>query len=535
MRTPLARNLRQRNALFFLDEVSGLLCHLPRMQQPGAEHRIQLSMNPLVQSIQKPATEFTREDIIDYINDNDIEMLNFRYAGEDGKLKTLNFVVTDREYLESIMATGERVDGSSLFSFLHAASSDLYVVPRFSTAFRNPFTEQPTVDILCSFYTQEGRPLQSSPEYILKRAATLFYEQTGLRFKAMGELEYYIFSEQSDLYPPDAQSGYHASEPFTNFESIRTEAMRLIAQCGGRIKYGHSEVGSFSDGSVHYEQHEIEFIPVDPVQAVEQLLIAKWVLRMLGRRHGVTVSFAPKITTGQAGSGLHIHFLAERDGENIMANADGLTEEAHRMIAGILSKATSLTAFGNTVPTSYLRLVPNQEAPVKVCWGKSNRSALVRVPLGWNTETRMVQDANPQQTGPVPHIGGKQTVEFRVADGSASLYLLMAGLILAAAEGMQSGDALQRAEELFIDVNIFAGENRELHDRLESLPSSCMESADSLESHRDFYEAGGVFPSGIIDNTLKKLRSYHDENLRARLESDKDGLRELVKKYIHAM
>ena len=52
---------------------------------------------------------------------------------------------------------GERVDGSSLFSFVAADSSDLYVVPRYKTAFVNPFTEVPTLDLICSFYDFHGR------------------------------------------------------------------------------------------------------------------------------------------------------------------------------------------------------------------------------------------------------------------------------------------------------------------------------------------------------------------------------------------
>ena len=55
------------------------------------------------------------------------------------------------------------------FHILMPRQSDLYVIPRFRTAFVNPFTEQPTLDILCSFYTKDGLPLESAPEYILKR------------------------------------------------------------------------------------------------------------------------------------------------------------------------------------------------------------------------------------------------------------------------------------------------------------------------------------------------------------------------------
>jgi glutamine synthetase len=92
-------------------------------------------------------------------DENNIELLNFRYVGEDGKLKILNFVITSKDYLDSILSTGERVDGSSLFSYIEAGRSDLYVIPRFKTAFVNPFAEVPTLDILCSFYTSDGQPL----------------------------------------------------------------------------------------------------------------------------------------------------------------------------------------------------------------------------------------------------------------------------------------------------------------------------------------------------------------------------------------
>ena len=104
------------------------------------EYEVSLNPNKLVKYLKKPVSEFTRHDIIRFIEENGIEMLNFRFVAEDGKLKTLNFVVTSRDYLESILATGERVDGSSLFSYIDADSSDLYVIPRFSSAFVNPFS-----------------------------------------------------------------------------------------------------------------------------------------------------------------------------------------------------------------------------------------------------------------------------------------------------------------------------------------------------------------------------------------------------------
>ncbi len=79
-----------------------------------------LHPNPLVKFLQKPQREFTKADIIRYVEANEIEMVNFRYAGSDGRLKTLNFIIGSPEHLNNILTYGERVDGSSLFRFIMA-------------------------------------------------------------------------------------------------------------------------------------------------------------------------------------------------------------------------------------------------------------------------------------------------------------------------------------------------------------------------------------------------------------------------------
>jgi glutamine synthetase len=100
---------------------------------------ISMNPNPVIQYLNKPAEELTKEDLIRFIEDYDIQMINFRYAGWDGRLKTLNFIIGNRDHLDAILTAGERVDGSSLFPFIEAGSSDLYVIPRYKTAFVNPF------------------------------------------------------------------------------------------------------------------------------------------------------------------------------------------------------------------------------------------------------------------------------------------------------------------------------------------------------------------------------------------------------------
>lgn len=499
------------------------------------EDQVKMNPNTLVQYLDKPAEDFTKRDLVKFIEGKNIEMVNFRYVGGDGRLKRLNFVIQNKAQLDRLLSTGERVDGSSLFSFVDAATSDLYVVPRFKTAFINPFSDIPAIDVLCSYYDVDGHPLASAPEYTLKKAQKVLRDETGMSMEAMGELEYYIFYSGTSPYPSEAQRGYHESSPFSRWEKLRCEAMEAISAAGGIIKYGHSEVGAIKGEAEEkdMEQHEIEFSPVPIEDAADQLVVAKWILRMLGFKYQVPISFAPKVVVGHAGSGLHIHSRLLKDGKNMLVESGRLSDIARKAIAGYLSLASSLTAFGNTVPLSYLRLVPHQEAPTNICWGDRNRSTLVRVPLGWLGVGDMVRDANPKEPEQ-PLMGGeKQTIEFRSPDGSANVYLLLAGLAVGARHGMEMENAMQYADSLYVDVNVF--EHKDVEERLPQLPDSCWTSANNLEKDRAIYENNGVFSPALIDDTIRVLRSYEDMDLSERLYGKTDEIKELVTSYLHHM
>ncbi|MDA3838586.1 MAG: glutamine synthetase family protein [Candidatus Delongbacteria bacterium] len=490
---------------------------------------LSLCPNKIAKYLNKLPNDFTKSDIIKFIVENEIIMLNFRYVGGDGRLKTLNFIINGLEHLEEILTVGERVDGSSLFTFIDAVSSDLYVVPRYKTAFVNPFSEIPTVDILCSFYTADGKPLEGSPGHIVKKAHKILTERTGYTLEALGELEYYLFSETDSIYPIIEQKGYHESHPFAKWGFIRIEAMKVISEIGGSIKYGHAEVGNIINGDLEMVQHEIEFLPVPIEEAADQLALAKWAVREIAYKYGLEVSYAPKIMVGQAGSGLHIHMRLMKDGKNAMKNAGdkGLTEVAKKLIAGLLNLAPSLTAFGNTVPTSYLRLVPHQEAPTKICWGDRNRSVLVRVPLGWQGAEDIILDANPLEVNDGKTFVNNQTVEIRNADGSANVHQLLAGITVAVLHGLELENGLEIAKSLYVTTNASAIKE------LKQLPASCSESGDELEKVRDIFQKDGIFPEGMISRIIKDLKGFNDFGLSEMMEGNTVMLQELVDKYLH--
>lgn len=494
---------------------------------------VSLCPNKVVQYLQKEPSEFRKADIIRFIKENGILMVNFMYPADDNRLKTLNFVINSEAYLDSILSYGERVDGSSLFPFIEAGNSDLYVIPRFSTAFVDPFAEVPTLTMLASFFNKDGQPLESSPEYTLRKACEEFRKATGMEFYAMGELEYYVIAEDRGLFQARDQKGYHESSPFAKFNGFRTECMNLIAQAGCQIKYGHNEVGNFTLDNYTYEQNEIEFLPIEATRAADDLMIAKWVIRTLAMKRDLDVTFAPKITAGKAGSGLHIHFKVMKDGRNMMVENGKLSPVAHKAIAGILEYAPALTAFGNKVPTSYFRLVPHQEAPTSVCWGDRNRSVLVRVPLGWSAGVDMLSSANPLEADSKNAEPQKQTAELRSADCSADVYQLIAGMAVAARMGFEMEDALEKAANKYVSVNIHSDENKEKLESLASLPDSCVASADALAEQRAAFEKNGVFSPQMIDGIIGKLRKFNDKNLRKKLEGSHKEMMDEVRRHWH--
>lgn len=494
---------------------------------------LKLNPNLLVAALGKPANQFTKEDIIKYVCENGIRIINFMYPAADGRLKTLNFVINNLDYLETILTCGERVDGSSLFPFIEAGSSDLYVVPRFRTAFVDPFAQLPTISMLCSFFNKDGEPLASSPEYTLHKACKAFKDVTGMEFQAMGELEYYVIAPDEGVFPATDQKGYHESAPYSKFAEFRTQCMSYIAQAGGQIKYGHSEVGNFTVDGLVYEQNEIEFLPVAAEDAADQLMIAKWIIRNLAYQYGYDITFAPKITTGKAGSGLHIHMKIVKDGQNRMLENGILSTTARKAIAGMMELAPSITAFGNTNPMSYFRLVPHQEAPTNVCWGDRNRSVLVRVPLGWAAKSDMSSIANPLEPVSNYDTTQKQTVEMRSPDGSADLYQLIAGLAVACRHGFEMENSLEIAERTYVNVNIHQKEHADKVKALAQLPDSCSASADCLEKQRAIFEKYNVFSPAMIDGIITKLRSYGDASLRAEIDGNQEEMMKLVKRYFH--
>jgi glutamine synthetase len=477
--------------------------------------------NPISLLVGKMRTEYTRDDLIKVIEEKNIERITFHYTGLDGKLKELKLPIANRYQAERILAEGERVDGSSLFKGLvDPALSDLYCVPVYKTAFLNPF-DPGSLDFICRYMTNKGDLAYFAGDTILLNAHELFKKNTGLELYALGELEFFLVGNpETNIFPSPKQKGYHASAPFLKTSEILNEMVRHITQITGAVKYAHSEVGYVDSVRSNLdeikgkraEQLEVEFLPTSVEDMGDHLVLSRWLIRNIAYKHKCVATFAPKIEEGIAGNGLHFHMGLYQDGKNIMTGDDEyLSTEAKKLIGGLCTYADSLTAFGNTVSSAYLRMVPNQEAPTRICWSDLNRSTMIRVPLGWSGVNNLARKLNQHQSSDYNDREGRQTVELRSPDGSAITHLLLAGITMAVEWGLTNPDSLKIAEKLHVTGNIF--KNEKLMSKLPALPTSCVESSRVLLEKRHLYERENIFPSSIIEYVAKLLKDENDENM----------------------
>ena len=431
------------------------------------------------------------DDLVQVFLESGLRQVSLMHAGGDSTLKVLDFVPRDIDHLRRVLSAGERADGSSLFprSGITAGASDIILRPRPETAFIDPFAAHGSLVLLCGHMQRDGKPLPQSGDTILRNAFQRLKDKTGVELHALGEVEYFLGAEPIEQ---DASMvgdrGYHATSPYVFGEELRRDALSMLAEIGLPVKYGHSEVGfapSELETDLVWEQHEIELALQPLPQAADSVLITQWVLKNLARRKGMRLSYEPVVRKGHAGSGMHFHLAAVREGEYCpVVVKDSLHESAQWIICGLLKYGSALMAFGNRKPGSFLRLFQGKEAPTGVTWGRFNRKALVRLPIS-------ATDADGKPISP-------DTIEFRLPDGSAHPHRLLAGIAQATCAGKEIpdlADLLDRTDASRKKVKDAA-----------LIPHDFSDVADVLSEMRSILEDGGIFPASLIDQEIKWLR-----------------------------
>jgi glutamine synthetase len=238
-------------------------------------------------------------------------------------------------------------------------------------------------------------------------------------------------------------------------------------------------------------QHEIDFKYDDALKTADNVITFKFVLKAIAEKYGLIATFMPKPIYGIAGSGMHCHqsFKSIKTGKNAFYDAKDdyfLSDTAKNFIAGQLKHVRGMSAVLAPLVNSYKRLVPGYEAPVYICWSKTNRSALVRIPR-FNSEMSEAARA-----------------EIRCPDPSCNPYLAFAVMLRAGISGIKESMAVPKPVEE--DVYEF-NDNKLKELYIGTLPGSLGEAISEMKKSVIVKEVLG----SIFDKFIESRKAEWDE------------------------
>ena len=398
-------------------------------------------------------SRYTKQDIINMIQDNDVEFIRLQFTDIFGTLK--NVAITASQ-IERALNNECMFDGSAIEGFVRIEESDMYLHPDLDTFQIFPWRPQQgkVARLICDVYRPNGEPFEGDPRYILKKVIKQS-EDMGYSFEVGPECEFFLFHTDDNGMPTTItheKGSYFDLGPVDLGENARRDMVLNLEDMGFEIEASHHEVAS--------AQHEIDFAHNGALQTADDIMTLKLVIKSIAKRHGLHASFMPKPKSGVSGSGMHINMSLQKNGHNIFYAPEGdleLSEDAYHFIAGILAHAKGMTALTNPLVNSYKRLVAGYEAPIYIAWSVMNRSPLVRVPAARGKGTR---------------------VELRCPDPACNPYLVLAVCLAAGLDGIKK----KLVPPARVDRNIFEMDRNEkeaLH--IESLPQDLCEATKELE------------------------------------------------------
>ena len=450
----------------------------------------------------------------EYCKSNNIRIVDFKITDLNGRWHHLSIPVS--RFNEKIFEEGIGFDGSN-YGFLTVEKSDMVFIPDLSTAFVDPFCEEPTLSMIGDIYTLDGEisRFEEDPRYTAEKAEKFMVSSGIADENIIGpEFEFYIFDKAAfeskanhqevtidsiqaewntnDIYSENQgykvphKAGYHIALPYDMTHDLRSKMTLILEDLNVPIKYHHHEVGGPGQVELEVEAGRMK-------DMADKTYLIKYVVKNLAIKNGKTATFMPKPLYGEAGNGMHVHMWLYKDGKPLFYDKEGysgLSQTAMYFIGGLLKHAPALLALTNPSTNSYKRLVPGYEAPVSVCFATSNRSAVIRIPGYGNTPD-------------------SKRFEFRSSDATCNPYLAYSALLLAGLDGIiEKIDPVKEGYGPY-DVNIFELSEEE-RKKIKGLPGSLGEALDALRKDNEFLLRGGVFTKELINNWIKnKLEKEH--------------------------
>ena len=460
----------------------------------------------------------TPKDVIQFAKENEARVVDVKFCDLLGSWQHFSIPISKLE--EEIFTEGLGFDGSSIRGFQKINESDMLLMPDPDTVFMDPFTEVPTLSILCDIEDPITRdPYSRDPRYTAKKAAQ-YLQATGIADTAFfgAEAEFYIFNdvkydyranmsfhqvdsdegvwntareEKPNLgYKIRHKEGYFPVMPTDQFQDLRTEMMLTMIEMGIDVEVQHHEVGTAGQAEI-----DLKFAPL--VQHADNLLMYKYVVKNVAYQNGYSATFMPKPLFQDNGSGMHTHVSFWKDGNTMMYDENGyaqLSELSIYYIGGILRHAPALLAFCAPTTNSYRRLVPGYEAPINLVYSNRNRSACCRIPA---------YSKSPKA----------KRVEFRAPDPSCNPYLAFSAILMAGLDGIQN--KIQPPDP--IDKDIYEMDRAEFNEiGIKQTPGTLQDSLNALEADHEFLLKGGVFTPDLIETYLAYKRENEVEQIALR-------------------
>jgi glutamine synthetase len=457
----------------------------------------------------------TPKEVLQRCSEKGIKAVDLRFMDFPGLWQ--HFTIPASKLDEDVFENGLGFDGSSIRGWQAINESDMLVVPQADTAFEDPFTELPTLVLICNIQDPiTGEDYSRDPRNVARKAVN-YLKSTGIADTVYigPEAEFFIFDdvrfeqnahqgffyidsiegqwnrgrdERPNLgYKLRHKEGYFPVPPADQMMDIRNEMMQVMIDAGLNVECQHHEVGTAG-------QSEIDLRFDKLVKMSDSLLLFKYIIKNVARRHGKTATFMPKPIFGDNGSGMHTHISLWKNEKPLFAGGGyaGLSEMALYAMGGILRHAPALLAFTNPTTNSYKRLVPGYEAPVNLAYSQRNRSAACRIPM----------------YSPSPK---SKRIEFRCPDASSNPYLAFSALLMAVIDGIQN--KIHPGEPLDKDIYDLPPEEAA---EIPKTPGSLAEALAALERDHQFLLKGDVFTPDVIKTWIEYKRENEVDALRLR-------------------
>ncbi|MSR83646.1 MAG: type I glutamate--ammonia ligase [Candidatus Latescibacteria bacterium] len=457
----------------------------------------------------------TPQSVIQMAKEKGTQFVDFKFVDLPGIWQ--HFAIPINELTEEVFSEGLGFDGSSIRGWKAINESDMLVLPDPASAFMDPFFALPTLSLTCSIQDPITREDYNRDPRSLAARAVEYLKSTGIADTAYfgPEAEFFVFDDvrfdqnsHEGYYHLDSvegrwnsgrqenpnlgykipyKGGYFPVAPADTQADLRAEMSATMINCGISIERDHHEVATAGQAEI-----DIRFCPM--LTCADQMMLYKYIVRNVARRHGQTATFMPKPLFQDNGSGMHTHQSLWKGGKPLFAGSGyaGLSEMALYYIGGLLKHAPAILALSNPTTNSYRRLVPGYEAPVNLAYSQRNRSAAIRIPM----------------YSPSPKA---KRVEFRCPDASCNMYLAFAAMLMAGLDGIQN--KIDPGKPL--DKNIYDLAPEEAA-KVPHTPGSLEGALSALEKDNAFLLRGNVFSSDLIGTWINYKRENEVDAVRLR-------------------